>query len=764
MHVVRRRLPSALALRYVLPLPRSRLIGPLLALFAGISLLATLADVGSAAATAEAAPKREPGLLRPVEIGVLSHRGDELTQRHWGPTADYLSRALPGHRFQIRPLAFDEVEPTVSAGQVDFLLVNPGIYVDLEVHHHISRIATIRNGTGEQAQNRFGGLIFTRAGRDDLQTLADLRGKRLMAVDPNSLGGFLMPLAVLQDEGIRIPGELAALEFAGIHDAVVLAVRDGHADAGMVRTDILERMAQQGKVALSELHVLAPRSDPDFPFLHSTPLYPEWPFSTLQGTRNELAQQVAIALLQMPRSDPAASAGGYAGWTVPLDYQPVHQLLRSLGRPPYDEPQPFTLIDAWHRYWPGVVLTVAALLLMLALNAWLQALNARLSRAKSRLEQRQELILNSVAEGIYGVDLDGRTTFVNAAVERLTGWERYQLIGCNQHQLLHHSHRNGACHDQDDCPVYATFRDQRPRFVEDDLFWRRDGSSFPVEYSTTPIRDHRGRTVGSVVVFRDITERRDATQRIRRLQHEQARAARLSTLGEMASGIAHELNQPLTAISTNARASVRLIENGRASLERCSQVMSKIADQAERAGEIIRHIRRFARKEQPETAPILVAELFETVLVLLHQEAGQHAVEIRTWIDPDVGAVMVQRTEIEQVILNLARNAIESMVETTGPHRLWLKASRGQPTESLCIRVEDNGPGVAEDIRDRLFEPFVTTKAKGLGLGLSISAGIVETHGGRLALCETPAGGACFEFNLPAAEVTRPPCLETDDR
>jgi two-component system sensor histidine kinase TtrS len=728
-----------------------------LACIGGISLIAS-------ADSADSLPRDEAAMPLQVEIGVLSHRGDVLTQRHWSPTADYLSRALPGHRFQIRPLAFDEVEPRVAAGEVDFLLVNPAVYVELEVRHHLSRIATMRNGTSTQAQNRFGGLIFTRAERDDLSTLVDLRGKRLMAVDPDSLGGFLMPLAVLQDAGLRIPAELATLEFAGIHDAVVLAVRDGHADAGMVRTDILEQMAKQGKIALNDFRPLAARSDADFPFLHSTPLYPEWPFSTLQGTSNHLAQQVAIALLQMPRDDPAAIAGDYAGWTVPLDYQPVHQLLQSLRRPPYDAPDAFTLLDAWYRYWPGVVLALAALLLMLALNAWLQALNARLNRAKSRLEQRQELILDSVAEGIYGVDLDGRTTFVNAAVERLTGWERHQLIGCNQHQLLHHSHRGGTCHDQDDCPVYATFRDQQSRFVEDDLFWRRDGSSFPVEYSSTPIRDHRGRTVGSVVVFRDITERRDSAQRIRRLQYEQARAARLSTLGEMASGIAHEVNQPLTAISTNARASVRLIENGRGSLERCSQVMSKIADQAERAGEIIRNIRRFARKEQPETAPVLVAELFETVLVLLHQEAGQHAVEVRTSIAPGVSAVQVQRTEIEQVILNLARNAIEAMVESAGPHRLWLKAGLGNHGQDLWIRVEDNGPGIAEGIRDRLFEPFVTTKNEGLGLGLSISAGIVEAHGGRLALCETTAGGACFEFNLPAAEVARPPNLEIDPR
>ncbi|WP_462320004.1 PhnD/SsuA/transferrin family substrate-binding protein [Halochromatium sp.] len=697
-----------------------------------------------------------------IEIGVLSHRGDRVTQLQWGPTADYLTQALPRHCFRILPLAFDEVEGAVARGRIHFLLANPAMYVDLEVRHRISRIATMRNGSGEQARNRFGGVIFSRVDRGDISRLSDLRGKRVLAVDPHSLGGFLMQLEVLRRAGIEAPRSLAALDFAGIHDAVVLAVRDGRADVGMVRTDILERMANQGAIRLSDFRVLAPRTMAEFPLLLSTPLYPEWPFSTLQSTPSWLAQQVAVALLQMPPDEPAALAGGYSGWSVPLDYQPVHQLLQALHRPPYDQPEAFTLGDALQRYWPGVLLGVLALLLLLVLTGRLQALNARLNRAKSRLEQSQELILNSVAEGIYGVDLCGRTTFVNKAAEQITGWDRHQLIGCNQHQVLHRQHRGSAIQGADeDCPVYATFRDQRSRFVDDDLFWRRDGSSFPVEYSTTPIRDERGKTVGSVVVFRDTTERREAAARIQRLQTEQARVARLSTLGEMASGIAHELNQPLTAISTNARASIRLIEDSRCNMECCSQVMAKIADQAERAGEIIRHIRRFVRKEDPVTAPVAVVDLFDTVQVLLQQEARQHAVEIQCEIDPAVDLVLVQRTQIEQVILNLARNAIEAMAETHGPHRLRLMAhpsqtqrlgqEPGRPCGDIIVRIEDSGPGIADTIQGRLFEPFTTTKARGLGLGLSISAGIVETHGGKLMLSETEAG-ACFEFSLPVAE------------
>jgi two-component system sensor histidine kinase TtrS len=375
-------------------------------------------------------------------------------------------------------------------------------------------------------------------------------------------------------------------------------------------------------------------------------------------------------------------------------------------------------------------------------------------KAKARLEQQQELILNSVAEGIYGVDMAGRTTFVNRPMVNLTGWRAEELIGANQHEILHHSHADGRPHPAHECPVYATFRDNQPRFVDDDVFWRKDGSSFPVEYSSTPIRDERGATVGSVVVFRDVTERKQAEERVRRHQAELAHVARLSTLGEMASGIAHELNQPLTAIATNARACVRMLESGRDSGEQCSDVMERIAAQAERAGEVIRQIRHFVRKELPNLRPTPLRAIFDTVLGLLRPDAQRAGVELvldQPWADSRAGPwVLAQQIQIEQVLLNLGRNAIEAMAGLPGPRRLTLSAWQTQEG-GIALAVTDTGPGLAPDIRERVFDPFVTTKPQGMGLGLSISAGIVEAHGATLIVQSEPGAGASFRFTLPLA-------------
>ncbi len=171
------------------------------------------------------------------------------------------------------------MNPAVERSEVDFVLVNPGIYVNLEVHYRVSRIATLNNRLGNTPYNIFGGVIFTRDDHKDVTRLADLKGKTLMAVDAISLGGFQMAWRELSDENIDPYQDLAELSFGGIHDQVVLAVRDGKVDAGTVRTNILERMALEGSIDFQEFRIINDRSDPAFPLSHSTRLYPEWPFS-----------------------------------------------------------------------------------------------------------------------------------------------------------------------------------------------------------------------------------------------------------------------------------------------------------------------------------------------------------------------------------------------------------------------------------------------------------------------------------------------------
>lgn len=276
-------------------------------------------------------PVQADAASQQVKIGVLAHRGAETALTMWTPTACYLNSVVPSYSFSIVPLGFHEIGPAVERGDVDFVLTNSSIYVELEARYGANRIATLQNNGWQGGHTVFGGVIFCRADRNDIRTLNDLKGKSFLAVDETSLGGWQVAWRELKQFGLDPYRDFSSLQFAGTtHDAVVYAVRDGKVDAGTVRTDTLERMAADEKIDLRAFRILNEQHVKDFPFLLSTRLYPEWPFAMTARADYGLAEQVVVALLKMPQSSPAAKAGKITGWTIPLDYYPVHELMKEL--------------------------------------------------------------------------------------------------------------------------------------------------------------------------------------------------------------------------------------------------------------------------------------------------------------------------------------------------------------------------------------------------------------------------------------------------
>ena len=320
-----------------------------------------------------------------VEIAVLAIRGVEDAHARFGATAQYLGEQIAGYRFEIVPMTLDNSDALVGSGQVEFVLTQPANYAVLETRHGLTRIVTMRNRTPAGAQARFGGVIFVRADREDLQTLDDLPGRSLMSIGPRGLGGYLMGKRVLLDHGID-PEQDMQLDFCGFpQDKVVRAVRDGKTDVGMVRTNILERMAEAGEIELDDYRVLAARTEGDFPYRLSTPLYPEWAFAVARSTDPRLAQQVAIALLNLPEEHPASVTARNMGWTVPLDYAAVHELLRELREPPYEELGRITLRDVLAQYWWVILGVVSTTLLLLLGISYVVRLNRNLEHSNAKL-------------------------------------------------------------------------------------------------------------------------------------------------------------------------------------------------------------------------------------------------------------------------------------------------------------------------------------------------------------------------------------------
>jgi phosphate/phosphite/phosphonate ABC transporter binding protein len=263
-------------------------------------------------------------------IGVLAKNGPVKAMKMWKSMGDYLSAKIPDKTFEIVPLGFDEVNPAVESGKVDFFLVNSSMFITTKVRYGTSAIATMVNSRQGQPLKQFGGVMITLAENDGINSIADLKGKQFMAVKESSFGGWQMAYKEMLDAGLDPHKDLGKLEFGGKHDNVVLAVLNGAADAGTVRTDTLERMAAAGYIDMEEFKIVEAKAHSGFPFVCSSALYPEWPMGKCSKTPDAVAREVADALKGMKSEDEAAQSAHIVGWVDPLDYQPIDALQKAL--------------------------------------------------------------------------------------------------------------------------------------------------------------------------------------------------------------------------------------------------------------------------------------------------------------------------------------------------------------------------------------------------------------------------------------------------
>ena len=447
-------------------------------------------------------PEQPPASIR---IGVLAHKGRDTCKKMWQPTMDYLSERLPGSRFELAPLQFEEIEPAVKNQSIDFLICNSAIYVDLEVRYGITRTMTLHNLVGTQILSEFGGVIFCRADRTDLQTLRNARDQRLAATGQTSFGGWYMALREFRSAGIDPERDCARLFFLDCHPAVVRAVLSGQADIGTVRTDTLERMAADGEIRMDEIRVIpadSVREDrSSFPYVHTTRLYPEWPFAKLSDTPDDISRDVTVALLSLHADSPAALAAQIGGWGVCLDYTSVHDCLRELRLPPYEHYGRMSWRDMLRQYWPWLGVISVLIVVLSAAMLMLRRKNLTMMRVSGQ----NRMLLASAGEGICGIDNNGNTTFVNPTASKILGYTAEELLGKNLHALTHHTKPDGQPYPNHECPIFKACIDGTVHQGSDEFFYRKDGCAIPVSYSSRPIVD-MGEIGGAVVCFQNITE------------------------------------------------------------------------------------------------------------------------------------------------------------------------------------------------------------------------------------------------------------------
>ncbi len=357
-------------------------------------------------------------------------------------------------------------------------------------------------------------------------------------------------------------------------------------------------------------------------------------------------------------------------------------------------------------------------------------------------ESHLATILDTAPDGVITVDAAGRIESVNPAVERQFGLDTQSLIGRSITELVPAPNLLSRIEEQVALPAAST--SPVPLVAR-----RNDGITFPVELAAGAVSiDHRRQYT---LVIRDVTLREASEAKAREHQAKLARVSRISLAGEMASALAHELNQPLTAIVAYARGCARLLSQTAPDVRLVREGFDHVVQQAERAGIIINRLREFLRDGSRHRTTVEVGALIEEALSLVQAEATLVDVDLRVRLAANLPTVVVDPIQIQQVLLNLVHNAIEAMIAAKSGRRNISIEARALGPGLVEITAADSGPGIPDEIAPRLFDPFVSSKPRGMGLGLSLCRSIIEAHGGQLRAASNPGGGATFSFTLPSS-------------
>lgn len=581
-----------------------------------------------------------------IRIALRANKGVAKGLSQWQATADFLSKKIPEHRFVIVPFENNSaLNQAVSLGKFHFCITNPASGVEHQIRYGAEPLATLVNKRRGKGYSKFGSVIFTRADRADINSLQDTKGKMIIGVDELGFGGWRVAWYELLQKDINPYKDYSELRFAGgKQQDVVYAVRDKKVATGIVRTDMLERMSESGKINLSDFKVLNVKKTEGFPFLHSTNLYPEWMFSSIHLADEKLKKQVIKALFSIQADSQAAIKGQYIKWIEPMDYSSVNNLLKKLKVGPYNIATMGKVERFVEQY--GTIFLIFAIIftLLVFIVFYVLGLNKKLSKAQESLKLEMDL---------------------SKKLER---------------QLLH-SHR-------------------------------------------------------------------------------------IESLGHLTGGIAHDFNNMLASIIGFTELS--LYSKEVKSNEKLTGYLKHVITASRKCTSLVNQMLMFSRtateteKKGELSVSLFLNDIHKLALTLL---PSSYKLTIE-YVDKSL-FIIANPTMLTQAMMNLYLNAKDAINGEHGNISLSAEYVKLDALHVFCnschqdirgkyvvIRINDNGAGIDDEIKDHIFDPFFSTKevGKGSGMGLSVVHGIVHEHGGHIILDSKLNQGSTINIFLPLIE------------